>query len=108
MSLGDDEEQIICKAEAPESHGALTDDRLVELTHALLVTADPNTVTPKQIRALLETQLCCDLSSKKDLIRTAIEEFFVKLAEAQAESSESESEHEVTVSKVKRKTGMSL
>lgn len=84
------------------------DDTLVELTRRILSTCDPDAISPKQVRQQLERELGCCLDSKKDLIRSTIEDFFLEAGAEQTGEEEVGGEPaEATDSqpKPKRKSG---
>ena len=78
------------------------DEDLTAAANEVLLSSDPYTISAKQIRLQLEEKFGCDLTDKKDLLRSIIEAF---LADRQSESEEEEKEDVNSSSKTKKVTG---
>ncbi|RYH16661.1 hypothetical protein EON65_29685 [archaeon] len=57
--------------------GFPSDDDLASAANEVLLASDPYTISAKQIRLQLEEKFGCELTTKKDLLRTIIENFLV-------------------------------
>lgn len=79
-----------------------SDDDLAAGANEVLLASDPYTISAKQIRLQLEEKFGCELTAKKDLLRTIIENF---LADRQSESEQDDEEPEVVSSGKAKKAG---